>query len=463
MIRALGDALSRFSARWVPDPFVIAIGLTIVTIVLAWGVTGTSPDDLIGYWGGRLEDGEVLPKEMGLWRLLTFGMQMCLILVTGHALASSKPVRRLIGGLAGLPGSAKAAVAMTAAVSILFGLINWGLGLIVGALLAREVALSTRRRGIRVHYPLLGAAGYTGLMVWHGGLSGSATFSVTQESGIKAVFGEAAANVTTIPLDDTVWSALNLVTSGLLLLAVPAILVLMLPKQAERVVEIDPSEFPDEDAEPEEARPRTPARWLEDSPLLAVVLGGMALYYLVEYLRRIGIDRVDLNSINLFFLALGLFFHASPRRYANAIAEGTRSCSGIILQFPLYAGIMGIMALSGLVELIADGIISVASAESHGPLTFFSAGVVNLFVPSGGGQWAIQGEIVMRTAQELGVDHGKAVLAFCYGDGWSNMLQPFWALPLLGITRLKASDLIGYTGALMILVIPLYIGCLMLF
>ena len=165
--------------------------------------------------------------------------------------------------------------------------------------------------------------------------------------------------------------------------------------------------------------------------------------------------------MNLIFLATGLLLHGSPAAYARAISEATRGCSGIILQFPIYAGIMGILKASGLVALFADGIVSVASEATFGPMTFLSAGVVNVFVPSGGGQWAIQGPIVLESAMALGVAPGKAILAFSYGDAWTNMLQPFWALPLLAITRLKARELIGYTGALMLLIAPVYIIALM--
>jgi short-chain fatty acids transporter len=202
---------------------------------------------------------------------------------------------------------------------------------------------------------------------------------------------------------------------------------------------------------------------MERSPVLSWLIAAAVLAYLVQYLGRIGFDRIDLNGINLLFLALGLVLHHDPRAYARAISDATSSCSGIILQFPFYAGIMGMMAMSGLVTEFAGAISAAAGPTLLAPFTFFSAGLVNLFVPSGGGQWAVQGGLVLQTADNLGLPLGKVVMAFAYGDEWTNMLQPFWALPLLGITGLKARELIGYTGALMLLVAPLFVGLLLVF
>ena len=467
MIRALGEGLSRWSRRWVPDPFVLALLLTFGTLALAVAVTGEGPLEVVGQWGGRLARGEVLPGERGFWKLLRFGMQMVLILVTGHALASAPVVGRAIRRVAGLPATARGAVGLTALVAMAAGLVNWGLGLIVGALMAREVGRAARGRGLRVHYPLLGAAGYTGLMVWHGGLSGSAPLKVTVASEVKSLLGDVGLDP--VPLTHTIFSPMNLALTAALLVVVPVLLGAMLPKD-EDVVEFEPADrdvvggagSPPED-DGREGRDLTPAERLERSRLLAWLAAGLGLAYLWLYLARVGLGRLDLNTMNLAFLAVGLIAHGSPKAYAGAVAEGVRGASGIILQFPFYAGIMGLMALSGLAETFVHGVIDVAGPHSFGPLTFASAGAVNLFVPSGGGQWAVQGPVVVQAAHALGVAPGKAIMAFAYGDEWTNMLQPFWALPLLAVTGLRASQLIGYTAALMLLVAPLYLGALLLF
>ncbi len=480
MIRALGNRLSRFAARWVPDPFAIALGLTVFTFLMCLVVGLVSADalsgssfydraaELVGNWGGRLKSGELLGKERGFWALLTFGMQMCLILVTGYALASSGPVQRLIARVAQWPRTPGQAVALTALVAMSCALLNWGLGLIVGALFARNVAVVAKRRGMKLHYPLVGAAGYTGLLVWHGGLSGSAPLKVTQAKDLAEILKRT--DVAPVALGQTVFSTLNLVVTVLILVGVPLLLALMLPAADEKIVEIDDEQAVGADSSVQEsnatatadARP-SPAERFERSRLLAWLIAAMALGYLVMYLRKIGVDRIDLNAINLAFLALGLVMHGTPLAYGQAIGKATRSCAGIILQFPFYAGIMGMMALSGMVGLFAEAISQASGPTAFAPLTFLSAGLVNLFVPSGGGQWAVQGPLVVQAADNLGVPLGKTVMALAYGDQWTNMLQPFWALPLLGITGLKARQIIGYTAALMLLVLPIFIGCLLLF
>jgi short-chain fatty acids transporter len=460
MIRWLGAHVSRFAGRWVPDPFAIAILLTLGTALLCWVSSDLGLLEVIGLWGGRIQHGELLPKERGVWLLLTFAMQMCLILVTGHALASSPPLKRAIAHLASRPSSSAQAITMTAVVAMLCALLNWGLGLIVGALLAREVASAARRRGLRLHYPILGAAGYTGLLVWHGGLSGSAPLKVTQRKEMARILGD---GVDPIPLGETIFSAMNLSIIAGLLIVVPLLLVLMHPDDDDDIQEITDAQTPQVAPAPVSAGPLTPAQRLETSPLLAWGLALMVGAYLVLYLDKLGVDRIGPNGINLAFLSLGLALHGSPRSYGDAVARATQGCSGIILQFPLYAGIMGMMALSGLVTEFAGDVSEAVSPAALAPVTFLSAGAVNLFVPSGGGQWALQGPVVVETAQALKVPVSKVIMAFAHGDAWTNMLQPFWALPLLGITGLKASQLVGYTATLMLLVLPVFLGCFLLF
>jgi len=360
--------------------------------------------------------------------------------------------------LANAPQTAEQAVVIVALVAMFCALINWGLGLIVGALIARNVARSAKERGIRVHYPVLGAAGYSGLLVWHGGLSGSAPLSVTQQKDLVSILGRA--DVDPIGLGQTLFSSMNLIVNVLLFVLVPMFLVWMLPKDSKSIVPITYEQAAeDTKSDPPPANP-TPADRFERSFILTLLIAAMGIIYLVQYFHEIGIDRIDLNSINLAFIVLGFLLHGSPRSYARAIGNATSSCSGIILAFPFYAGIMGMMGLSGLVSDFAGFISEVAGPIALAPLSFLSAGAVNLFVPSGGGQWAIQGPLVIQAADNLGLPLGKAVMAVAYGDQWTNMLQPFWALPLLGITGLRARDIIGYTGALMLLVAPIFLICL---
>lgn len=453
MIQSLSERLSRFAHRWVPDPLVLSVLLTALTLSTASLVGQAPPSELIWAWGGA----------GGLWKLLAFSMQMCLILVTGHALGVSPPVQRLIHTLASRPSSQSAAITLTALSAMSAALVNWGFGVIVGALMAREVGRSCAQRGVRVHYPLLGAAGYTGMLVWHGGLSGSAPLKVTQASDLAEL--SVAGGV--ITLEQTLASPLNLTLNLALLALVPLLLTLMSPpEEARQGFELVKGRGVSTHTQPEppsEAQPTTPAERLERSAWLSKGLALIMLSYLALYATREGLSALDLNTINLLLLALGLTAHPHLKAYEEATHEAVKGCAGIILQFPLYAGVMGVMAGAGLTTALSTWVTSVASAESLSPLVFLSAGLVNLFVPSGGGQWALQGPLVIESARALEANVGEAVMAFSYGDAWTNMLQPFWALPLLGLTGLKAKELVGYSAALMLLVTPLYLLLFWLF
>jgi len=453
MIARLGASLSKLFAKTAPDPFVIAVGLTLLTAVLSVTL-GFSDQVTVGDKANAMLD--AWRGNDGLWKFLAFGMQMCLILVTGHALAASRPVRRMIDGLAAMPRSAAGAAAMVGFFAIVFGLINWGLGLIVGALLAREVARSLRSRGIRAHGGLLAAAGYTGLIAWHGGLSGSAPLKMTSQAEAAGVLPASVVEGMTVDgvfsgvsLSETVFSPMNLFVSGGLLVIVPLVLWMLTPKNESEIVEMhvtDDVEWRDLD----EGRLNGFPDWIERSPMVVWVLAIGLLAGFWRFAMQSSVLKVGPNEINMVMLALGLILHGSVRSYVSAAEDGARGCSGIILQFPLYAGIMGMGVHSGLVADFSHWIGSFATETTAPLVTFVSAGVVNLFVPSGGGQWGIQGPIALSTGAEVGVSPGKMIMAVAYGDQLTNMLQPFWALPLLAITRVKAREIVGYTAVVMV-------------
>ncbi|MFK7992306.1 MAG: short-chain fatty acid transporter [Sandaracinaceae bacterium] len=435
MLRQLGTRLTAFFRATTPDPFVLAVFLTVVVFALAWTVEGTDPVDIVRAWQG----------DAGFFALLAFSMQMVLILVTGHALASTRPVRAALRSLARRPTSGAQAAALVSAVSIACALLNWGLGLIVGALLAREVGRSCAERGVKAHYPLLAAAGYSGLMTWHGGLSGSAPLKMTTEPDLVRFLGEeVAGRVDPVPFTETVLGSANLVVSGGLFVLVPLVCFLVAPRGEDPSAGIDAYQ-PEPDAEGPEPAPETWPERIERSPLTMLLIAVPLAAAVAVWLADVGIDALDPNAINLLFLLLGLVMHGSLYRYARAVGEATRGAAGIVLQFPFYAGIMGVMRTTGLARDLADGLVRHAPTELYTTVTFLSAGLVNLFVPSGGGQWAVQGRIAVNAAHELGVPLEQVIMSVAYGDQWTNMLQPFWALPLLAITGVKARDLMGYT------------------
>jgi short-chain fatty acids transporter len=446
MISKLGLSISRVVERVVPDPFVIAIFLTIITAIAAllWGNFGDQ-SSIVGVLDSWRD------SNSGIWKLLAFSMQMCLILVTGYALATTSLVESLIRKVADIPNSTASAAAFVGFIACVCGLLNWGLGLIVGALLAREVGFSMQRRDKPCHYPLIAAAGYMGLLVWHGGLSGSAPLSMTTMSGAaKVVPAQFLEQLESVALSDSIGSPLNLLVSGGLILLVPIVLALLAPNGSSGLRSI--AEF---DVDPGGANQQNNVHnslpdKLNHSPIIAWLLAIPLLLAVTRHVTVSGIDRIGLNEITMFMLGVGLLLHGSPVGYMDAITRGVKGCAGIIIQFPLYAGIMAIMVASGLMGSLTELMVEHGSQDSIPIFTMLSAGIVNLFVPSGGGQWAIQAPIALQSGLQSGVSPGTMVMAVAYGDQLTNMLQPFWALPLLAITGVRARDIVGYTAIVMI-------------
>ncbi|MEL6210600.1 MAG: TIGR00366 family protein, partial [Pseudomonadota bacterium] len=318
-------------------------------------------------------------KIRGFWSLLAFGMQMCLILVTGHALASSPPVSRALDRLTGLASTPTRAVWVVSGTAMALALLNWGLGLIAGALMARRVGVRARKMGVDVHYPVLAAAGYCGLLVWHGGLSGSAPLKVTSEKDLLEVMSpEAFEALGVIGLERTILRPSNLIANAVLFVVVPWLLVRMMPAAGQRDAAVG-----GHDEAPPEPPPDNFASRLDGAVLIAGLALVMGLATWVLLVAPTGLGRLNPNLVNFLFLFVGLALHGSPRAYGRAVGEAASGCSGIILQFPFYAGIMGLLAGSGLLLSAAQGLAQ-AGSEVLPITSFYSAGLINLFVPSGG-------------------------------------------------------------------------------
>lgn len=468
--RSLGAHITHLFRRYVPDPLVISVLLFVFTLALALAL-GTFPSlgqerhlgakavFLLDSWRGN----------EGLWKFLAFSMQMCLVLVTGHALAASEFVSRLIRSLASAPKSAAQASAMVALLACMVGLINWGLGLVFGAILAREVGRSCAQRGVRAHYPLLVASAYTCMMVWHGGLSGSAPLSMTTRAEAARVLpaqtlerlsehqalqaGGSPEDGSLIGLGETTFSPINLAVTGSLLVLVPLFAAWVTPRREQDCAGIEvaaPGMIKRHD-EAEAPPEKSPAALLERSPVVSWVLALLLIAALWRFASTKSLQTIGLNEVNIAMLALGLIAHGSPMRYIAAAEEGAKGCAGIILQFPLYAGTMGVIVSSGLAEQIVNGLTQAAPPKLLPLLTYFAACVFNVFVPSGGGQWGVQGPVALESAMSAGIAPGRMVLAVAYGDQTTNMLQPFWALPLLAITGVRARDIVGDCAKFMVL------------
>ncbi len=435
---ALGIAARRGFARLTPEPFATAVILGALVLVLATirlGGDGDALRETLGLWhrGG------------GLWSLLGFGMQASLMLVLGSALADAPPVRAGLSWLARASGGPRRLVGLTALLSCTLALINWPFGLICGAVFARGAGQEAARRGWRVHYPLLCAAGYAGMMVWHGGLSGTAPLKATTMADLREVLGPALAQqVGPIPLTDTLFGDLNLWVSGGLWLLAPLLFAAMTPQGGADATAMDaPQDRPETPVK--DLSPETDS-WLdrlERSRLITWALALPLAAALALHVQAEGLATLDLNTVNLTLWLFALVLHGRPQGFLRACEAGVRACAGIILLFPLYGGIMGMLNGSGLSAALAQWFAQ-AGADVFTLVTFLSAGLLNLAIPSGGGQWAVQGPVVMAAAQAQGVPAADALLAIAYGDQWTNMLQPFWAAPLLAITGVRARDITGY-------------------
>jgi short-chain fatty acids transporter len=322
--------------------------------------------------------------------------------------------------------------------------------------MARQVALRGYQKGVAMHYPLLGAAGYAGLAVWHGGFSASAPLLVATDGHFLAD------KIGIIPVSQTLFSPLNIVVAVFLIIGLPFLFRFLNPVDESETVTIDKvlpnidDYLSEKEEDSEQQRRDTVASKLENSMAISMIVGLMGLIIIVWYFATKGF-KLNLNIVNFTFMIVGILLHRTPINYVRAIAEGTRGCAGIILQFPFYAGIMGMMKYSGLIVVIAGWFVAISNQFTFPLFTFISASLVNIFVPSGGGQWAVQGPVVVEAAKTIGVSYSKTVMALAYGDQWTNLFQPFWALALLGLTGLKARQIMGYCMAVMLIGIVFFI------
>ena len=442
MFKKFTNGCVKLVQRFLPDAFVFCIILTIVVFIAAMPVAGMNPIEVANSWGS------------GVLGLLAFSMQMALVLVLGSALANAPAIKRIIVKLAGVPKKPAGAVAFVTIISAICCFINWGFGLIIGALLAKEVAKKIKG----LDYRLIIAAAYSGFVIWHSGISGSIPLGMTALDVDGTVANTGGAVTEVVPTSQTIFSAWNLIMVVAVVVVVAIVNAKMHP-DAKDVVSIDPKLLEDapEAVETKAKKDRTPAEKLENSMILSYIVVVIGAVYLIYYFVNAGsiLNALSLNIVNLIFLILGIAFHKTPIGYVKAIMESAESAGGIILQFPFYAGIQGMMVTAGsngvsLASAISNGFVSISTPRTFPVLCYLAAGIVNFFVPSGGGQWAVQGPIMMPAGLKLGVTPAVTAMGIAWGDAWTNMLQPFWALPALGIAGLGARDIMGYCAIVLI-------------
>lgn len=442
MFKKFTNGCVKLVQRLLPDAFVFCIILTIVVFIAAMPVAGMNPIEVANAWGS------------GVWGLLAFSMQMALVLVLGSALANAPAIKKLIVKLAGVPKKPVGAVAFVTVISAICCFINWGFGLIIGALLAKEVAKKIKG----LDYRLIIAAAYSGFVIWHAGISGSIPLGMTALNADGVVDNTAGAVTEIVPTSQTIFSAWNLIMVLAVVVVVAFVNAKMHPDPKD-VVSIDPKLLEDapDNTEVKARKDQTPAEKLENSMVLSYIVVVIGAIYLIYYFVNAGsiLNALSLNIVNLIFLILGIAFHKTPISYVRAITESAESAGGIILQFPFYAGIQGMMVTVGsngvsLASAISTAFVNISTPRTFPVLCYLAAGIVNFFVPSGGGQWAVQGPIMMPAGLELGVTPAVTAMGIAWGDAWTNMLQPFWALPALGIAGLGARDIMGYCAIVLI-------------
>lgn len=427
MFRRITDRLVDFMQKYMPSSFVLAISLAVIVFFVGVLITEATIPEMITYAGE------------GMFELLGFTMQMVLILVTGHALANSPIVLSVLRKLASIPNNRISAVTFTAFVSYICTYLHWGFGLVAGALLAKEIA--SINVGKKIHYPILVAAAYSGNLAR--GPSSSIFLGPT-------VSGHAADHIVGIvPLSETLFNPYNIAMTVLLLVAIPIVYRYMIPP-AEESLEIDRTLIdiqPGVDVysnETKQPTKKTFAEKMDNNQLVIFLFALILLASLFIFFSDVGFLGLNINSIILIFLVFGLFAHKTPDNYADAIQKAVGSSSSMILQFPIYAAIMVMLRETGLAYTISDFFIEISTATTLPLYTFFSSSLVNLFIPSGGGLWAIQGPIALQSAVELGASVEATLVGLAWGDTWSSQIQPFWALPLLAIAGLDVKDIMGY-------------------
>jgi short-chain fatty acids transporter len=446
VLQRVARVLTAWSTRWVPDAYVIAALLTGFTFVLALVFTDSGPFALVRYWGS------------GFWELLSFAMQMCLIIMTGYILAVSRPMQALFARVAGLARSPRGAVMLTALLSMALAWFHWGLSIVGSAVFVRYVA----RRQPRADYRLLVCAAYLGLgTLWHAGLSASMPLLVAtpghfmqQELGI-------------VPVSRTLFHPFNLLlVAGTVGLMTALARALQSPGGDEPRVDWDaaddagagfesaadaattagrpPAAAATAAGPPPDAASASPARRLENSLVVGLVIGGAGLIWLGWWFGTHGLAGINLNTVNFAFLMLGILLHGRPAALLAAAERGGHYVWGVILQFPFYAGIFGIIKESKLQDVIAGWFTALSTPKTYPLIVLWYSGCLNYIVPSGGSKWAIEAPYIVKAGHDIGANMNFTVLAYAWGDMLTDIIQPFWAIPLLAIARLSFRDIMGY-------------------
>lgn len=422
MLEKLSSALTRWCVRFIPDGYVIAAILSAIVLAAAALISDQPALSIVTAWGD------------GFWGFIPFTLQMAMVVLTGFIVADAPIVRRGIDRLAALPTTPRGAIAMTAMVSMSLGWINWGLSIVASAILARRIGA----RKLGADFRLLVASAYLGLgCMWHAGLSASAplTSSDPSQAFVKNYLGGPVA------VTDTVFSAFNLGLAVLVFLVMTATAVLMQPARETNEAALVADEV---EVEPPLEAADTPAKKLERSPLINLFIFACVAAYVPLFLARDGIAKLNINHVNLIFFGLGALLHFQPASLLRSAERGGKYVWGVLLQFCLYAAVAGVLDKSGLASSIAGAFSRAASPQTFPLAVVWYSGILNYLVPSGGAKWFIEVQYIADAARTLGVPMSKTIVSYAWGDMLTDIIQPFWAIPLLAMARLGFRDIMGY-------------------
>jgi len=426
LLARIGMRSADFCERWFPDAFVFALA-AIVLVFIGGLATGVAPVKLASEFGN------------GFWSLVNFTMQMAIVIVGGFVVASSPPVARLTRWLASIPKTARGAVAFVAAFAMLSSLISWGLSLIFSGLLVREIVRRLHENNVRVDYRAIGAAAYLGLgSVWALGLSSSAALLQATKSSIPASLLPITG---VIPLTQTIFLWQSLALAGTLIAISVVVAYFSAPDEASsRTAKEMGVTFVEDAVDDGKATPG------ERSPVLMILVAALMIWFLVMNFReKGGLAALDLNNFNLAFIAAGLLLHWRPRSFLRAVAKSVPATAGVLIQFPFYGGIFGMISKTGIAERLAHVFVAVTTKSTFPLVVAIYSALLGMFVPSGGGKWVVEAPYVMAAAKAWGEHLGWTVQIYNAAEALPNLINPFWMLPLMGILNVRARDLAGYS------------------
>ncbi len=411
--------------RWMPDPFVIAIALTFVTALAALVLAPKgSPDVIIASW------------YKGIFDILAFAFQMILILATGHALANAPVIKRGIRAVVGIAKTPTQAVVMTFVICAIASFLNWGFGLVIAAMLSREVASR-----MRIDFGWLVAAAYSGWVVWATGFSSSIALTQASKGNALNIIEKVTGKVT--PFADMVFTKFNLIPTALVFICVPIAFVLIRPRE-EDVVAFQPEPETASAAASSRGDPDAPARRVENLPYWSYGLLALAAATLGYNWYAKGVS-IDVNTVIFVFLMTGIGLHGAPVNYVAAMNNAAKQIGSMVLQYPLYGGIMGMITATGLAGVISSAFVAIASAHTLPFWSYVCSLFITFLVPSGGGHWAVQGPFVVPAAVQLGASVPATANAVAAGENVAYMLQPFFALPVVAMAGIGIQRVMGYT------------------